>query len=257
MALSKRTKHVPTLADSAAVAQPKIWVDGQQRPRFDPVAFAAVSLAVAKTSLVPHMHDCAARLDHGAGQIALGQIKINLTWAGRATRFLPSAARVASWSRGLGQLVTDASAGLAPPVDDGKAIAYPNLIRPDLASRPDLAADPDMAAPPTQAKAAPHRLDLPPQYRHAAREETTLRSIRALMEDANPLPGSVASAKKPRQIVSDTAPTPGVGPSRLGQALWHGAAQGVAAVFVVFALPFGALKALQFHLDGGDLKDWP
>ncbi len=235
MSLSERSKRFSPADDSAAGVQPKIWVDGRQRPRFDVAAFGAVSLCSAKRSLAPHMQDCAARLALLADKIAQGEFRLNFEWAGRAKRFLPSARQVANAAQGLCHLMTIGSAALLPPAAAPETIAYPNLIRPSVPPDPGAA----------------DALDLPPFYRHAAPEEATLRSIRALMGDANPPPGIAASARGLTHGAKSASDD-----NKFGALLGHGAALGLAGLFLIFALPHGAMTALQYHLNGGDLKDW-
>jgi hypothetical protein len=41
-----------------------------------------------------------------------------------------------------------------------------------------------------------------------------------------------------------------------GGVLWRAAARAVLWILLAFALPAGAIKALVYHLDGGDLANW-
>lgn len=71
--------------------------------------------------------------------------------------------------------------------------------------------------------------------------EPTLHAIRSALVEV-PHDDSTAPPLPPA--------TPG------GRLLWPVATRITLAVLMAFALPAGAIKALLFHLDGGDLADW-
>jgi hypothetical protein len=236
MTISERNRRFEHTTDAEVAQQPRIWVEGQQRPRFDIPAYMAVSVAIARRDLGPEMDDAAGRLQRFGQRVSHGEIKAHMAWAGRAAHVVPSHRRVGRWLLALSALFSDTRDLLAPPVLPDAELAYPNLVRGSLPL---------------------HEADAP---KPAA--EPTLHAIRSAISDtphgfANETPGRKGPAQAP---YPDDAVAVDMGPvgisAGLKRVLWRAACWALLGVVMAFAMPGGAIKALMFYLDGGDLRDW-
>ena len=234
--------------------RPKIWVAGRQRPRFDARAFVATSFGMARRDLEPAMLDTALRLDYLGQQVLRGERKVNFAWAGRSARIIPSHQRVGGWILALSTLFRDARSLLLPPAAPPEALAYPDLARRTGRPEPDL----PVVAPGGPACAVSARRVQPGR----PETEPTLHAIRSAISDAPhdaglDAPGRSRPPRIPLTMVAArnfaAAPAP---PRRLNRLARAVACRITLAVLLVFAIPAGAVKALLFHLDGGDPADW-
>ena len=233
--------------------RPKIWVEGRQQPKFAFAPWARVSLTITRRNLGPLMDGGAARTLRFGQSVLHGERRPDLSWMGRAAKVVPSHQSVGAFVTGSAHLLTAAREIVLPAPVPENPIAYSNLIRPDFAQHHDAPARlprPRLADIPA-IKPAPAQAD-----------ETTLRSIRALIADTD---GATA---KPSRRAKDAAlpklqpqePAPPGPLKRLGQAttglIWHGTVATLAWGLTVLCLPYGGVKAALFHFDGGDLRDW-
>ncbi|MEO8241260.1 MAG: hypothetical protein ABI832_03055 [bacterium] len=237
MTVSDRQKKPEIVPTEQYLERPKIWVDGRQRPRFDVKAYLTVSLAISRRDLKPEVVEAADRLQAFGRSVAVGERRLNVARLGKFARIVPSHQRVgrslqiwSRWVRAAGDLVLPQ----AVPEDP---IAYPNLIRPSFSTRPAVPQEVPEARRPPIAVVKPV-------------EEPTLHAIRSAI---GPTVQAVSSAPPlPDDPLLDLADLTTAEPGPLGR----GMAWTLAAVMLPFALPAGAIKALMFHFDGGDLNDW-
>lgn len=216
--------------DAKQASRPRIWVEGRQRPRFNLGAHARVSLALAKRDLAPEIVDAADRLSRFGDRLRRGEVRANVAWAGRAGQFLPSAARVATGVLGLSALFRTAHDLLNPVEPADTPIAYPNLIQ-------------------RSAEPAP-RVVL--RVVEPTRIEPTLHAIRSAIQ-SNPHDFAHEGAQVPPP--ADPVPANPV-IHRFRAAILTAAGWLLLIILMAFALPMGAVRALLFHFEGGDLTDW-
>ncbi len=216
MTHADRKTRFDTAADTKPAPRPQIWIEGQQRPRFNLTAFGKVSLAMAKRDLAPELVDAARRLERAS--LAVAQGRRHLT----PRRFAAHDLRVGGWVLALAGLFWGAH-GLLDPVDPDLTLAYPLIIH-EPGPRP-------APAGPT----AP------------TRDEPTLQAIRSAM-----FYGSHDPAPHPTHT-DNAAP---VHPTVARSTLWLLACHGLLTLSLAFALPLAGLRALVFHLQGGDLAEW-
>ena len=202
----------------ATQAQPKIWIDDKQGPRFDLRAFLTVSTAITCRDLGPAVSASAASVQRFGQKLTERSYKVRLGWLGKAARLVPRQETIGAAVTGFGHVLHAASA-LILPQPDPEPDAYPNLIRPDVAKKPDH-----------------------PAYPHRRSDESTLRSIRAIITAPEP-PAPVPEPRPQRRPVAKMA-------------LQSVTARMLSWLLTAAAFPIGATKALQYHLNGGDLRDW-
>jgi hypothetical protein len=234
MTIPARSKRFQ-FSDAPQEAQrPKIWVEGRQRPNFDLKAYAVTAFGMAKRGLIPEMLDAEERLTRLGLRVAKGEVRFDLTWAGRLQRLVPS-------HQAVGRLVT----GLA------ELFAGARLLLAQESAAPVSAASPRM----------PVAADIPQQRPSAVALEPTLHAIRSAIStaphyaglDQIGAPNVRAAMERPVVRKEDT----GTGLSaRLKHLVWLAACKSLLGILLVFAAPAGAIKAMMFHLDGGDLGDW-
>lgn len=135
-----------------------------------------------------------------------------------AKRILPPHQPVGRAILGLAAALGDGRLLIAPQVEP---VTYPNLIRPEFGLKP----------------AAPKR----PQ---AAPSEPTLHAIRSALGTKT----HDFALEEPR-FAPLAAPSP-------PQGLWRAVCGALLALMMPFALAGGAARAVQYHLNGGDLRDW-
>ena len=236
MTRSDRSKRSDLSPETNPVPRPQIWVDGHQRPRFNVRAFAAVSLAIARRDLAPEIADAVLRLDQFGHSVARGERRFPVAWAGRAARVVPGHQRVGGWILGLAALFQGAHDLLSPIPEP--ALAYPNL---------------GPTPHPPKAPLAKIAAIVP---RHP-RSEPTLHAIRSAIQASPHDFGH--ETPPPRQTVRAPGPDPVAAvplTRRAKAAMGALACRVLLGVLVAFALPAGMLRALLFHLNGGDLVDW-
>lgn len=215
--------------------RPKIWIEGRQRPRFDLKAYAATSFGMAKRDLAPEMLNAELRL-RGLGQrVAKGELRTNWKWTGRLQRVLPSHHRVSGWILGLAEMFAESRIRLDPAEAEDAELAYPNLIR--------RVTDP--------APIKPGKSDDEPTL-HAIRSAISLVPHNAGPEVRQRGTGAWTIPAEPAAETDEKAGLVAV----LKQWLRSVQCWVLLSVLITFALPSGAIKAMLFHLDGGDLGDW-
>lgn len=238
--LSDHSKRVALAATTPRAERPKIWIEGRQGPRFDLRAYGATSFAMAKRDLVPAMVEAEARLWALGQRLTRDNPRAFPVWASGLQRAVPSRQRVSGWANGLARLFSDSRARVVPAGIADLELAYPDLIR---GSR----------------KPAPTR---PPAAALKPAGEPTLHAIRsAISQTAHDAgldaPGhGCATAQAPRAVSGKANPGAGL-VAKVKQVLWGAACRTLLGILLAFAIPGGAIKALVFHLNGGDLSDWP
>ena len=244
MARPDRSKRFDQSQMAVDAARPKIWVDGQQRPRFDLRAYAAVSLGMAKRALAPEMQEAEGRLRAFGWQMSLGKLRPDLAWAGRWQRLVPSHHRVGAWVLFLARLFAEASTRLNLPLVAPSDLSHPDVFRGSDKVTP-------IRPPPAAAVPAPKPA-----------EEPMLQAIRSAINRTPRDSGHVRLFSGADLPFAELAPPEPAAPAesrlatRLRQMAWGAASWTWLAVLIAFALPAGAIRALMFHLDGGDLADW-
>ena len=231
--------RLPSAGENPSLAQPKIWVDGCQRTRFDVAAFLAVSLTMTRRLIGPMLTRTAPRIGAFGARVASGKLRPNLHWMGRAERIVPSHQSVGTAIRVMGRIIAQAATVIAPPNIPEALIAYPNLIRPTSAA---------------SAQSNPLQTEPRVTPTHPLPEGETLRAIR-LMIGQDDLP----PARNTRPVPPEPKTSAGLRTrlARLsGHALHSISAQMIVWGLLVLAFPVGAAKALIFHFDGGNLADW-
>ena len=239
MTLSDRNKRFELSDATPDAERPKIWIDGRQRPRFNLRAFGATSLGMARRGLLPEMVEAEARLAAFGQRVMAGEVSVRLDWAGRAGRVLPSHQRVGGWMSGLAGMFAGARALLVGPVEVQGDLAYPDLI--------------GGPGSPVRLRAV---VKAPANPLPRAMEEPTLHAIRSAI-------GTAAQGGRPDQRGAGHAALPvkdadaaGGMSQHLTRPLWRAGCWAMLGILLAFALPGGAIKAMLFHLDGGDLADW-
>jgi hypothetical protein len=202
-----------------AVSRPPIWVEGRQRPKFDLAAFVHVATAMARRDLVPAIDDARTRLDPLGHRVLGGDLRVTARWV---KRLLPAHQKVGAAILGLGRLLGATRDLIVPPAPPAEPIAYPHLVRREVAVRPE-----------------------PPIRPEAANVEPTLHAIRSAI--STPPHDFAQEAVRPVKAAAPVAEERQV-PKLM--------ALGLLGLFMLFAWPGGAGRALLYHLDGGDLRDW-
>ena len=244
MTLSERGKSFEMSEATQSAERPKIWIEGRQRPRFDLKAYAATAYGMAKRDLPPEMLDAEGHLRGFGQRVVNGDLRPKLAWAGRLQRAVPSHQRVGGWLLGLADLIADSRALLVPVESADAELAYPNLIRGQQALSP-------LRPRPVAG------LRVVKSQKPAV--EPTLHAIRSAI-GTTPHDASLdARGRLPPLTAADPQPARGNGKglvANLQQSLWRAACRALLGILMGFAIPGGAVKALLYHLDGGDLADW-
>ena len=228
----------PKPADVDAPAdRPKIWVEGRQRPKFDVPAFLNASYGMAKRDLAPAIAEAVEHLQGFGHSVAQGEVKLDVRWMGRFARVVPSHGRVGGWLLLGSNVLAGAGAILVPPAENAEDLAYPGLIRGKT------------PVPPRPMPSVVVNLRRPTA-------EPTLHAIRsAISQTAHDY-----ADETPRVERGEAAKDPGDDQKGLSANLKHGAGKAASwlalGILMLFALPAGAVRALIFHADGGDLRDW-
>ncbi|MEO6298824.1 MAG: hypothetical protein ABIV25_08650 [Paracoccaceae bacterium] len=244
--------------------RPRIWVEGQQQPKFDLRAWTKVSMAITCRTLGPGMAKTATGIDHYGQSVLRGDRVPNLAWAGRAGKFIPSHQLTGAVITGSAQLLADAKQVVLPEPLDDEPIAYPNLIRPSFAATPEQPSRPQRS--PALDVAFVAAATMPPgsdTSAHALADEPTLRAIRSLIGETD-----AAASERPARPPKHTTLPPLAVPippeptllqtiqSAGKRLIWGCSVQMLAWTLVGLAFPIGAVKATVFHLNGGDLREW-
>lgn len=240
MAVLERSKSPEPTPEGEPVRRPKIWIEGQQRPRFDVRAFMNASYGMAKRDLAPAIADTVERLQGLGHLLARGEIRLNVSWAGRFAKVVPSHTRVAGWVLWLSGQFEQAQSHLVPPTKVAEDIAYPGLIR---------------SATVVALRQAVPNVDTPPRRPTV---EPTLHAIRsAISQTAHDFAGETIVKAPNKPVPADPIADDKPGwIAKVKQQASHAASWVVLGVLMVFALPAGAARALIFHADGGDLREW-
>ena len=254
MTLPDRSKRFALSDPPPSAERPKIWIDGRQRRRFNLRAYAATSLGMARRDLPPEILDAEGRLRRFGDRLATGEFRPGLAWTGRLQRAVPSPQRVGGWLLGLADLLGGARVLLGPEADKDVEPAYPNLVRgrvgPVLVGPEPVGPEPVGPEP---------GADIPAAQGAKSAGEPTLQAIRSAIRTARRDRGPDAGESGP---VACVVARP-AGPVRasglvafLRRSLWAASCRVVLLILMAFAVPGAAVKALLYHLNGGDLADW-
>ena len=235
MALTDRNSRFQMTDPDAGAERPEIWVDGRQRSRFDFRAYAATSLGMAKRDLRPEMKDAEVRLTALGERILRGEMRVNAAWLRWAQPALPSHQKVGSSVLGLARTFADASRVLSPEVAGDDEMAHSDVYRKLGAAT--------KAAKPVHTR--PKDATAPEAIRKMKRSIPNTRALELGLPEIAPQIGE-GDEEPARSWLND----------RMRRAFQFGAARMLLWIMVAFALPLGAIKALMFHLNGGDLADW-
>ena len=227
MALNLARRKSPDDEPEGTLSRPPIWVEGRQRPRFDLTAFLHVATALARRDLVPAMDDASARLAVLGRRVQGGELRLTLP---RALRLLPPHQRVGAAILGLHGLFGTARQMIVARAPADPPVAYPGLVR-----RP----------------SAPVLVVSEPAHETRSHVEPTLHAIRTAIHSLPHEPTQAAALPRPVDMVRPVIATTGARAHLRG-----GAAAGLLGLLMLFAWPGGAVRALIYHLNGGDLRDW-
>jgi hypothetical protein len=225
--------------------RPKIWVEGEQRPRFSIRGLRRATLHLAREGVTPLNARAAWSLRRGAMKVASGVGRIPEARLGRAARFLPSHLRVAAWIKNGAAVMAHASAVADLDVARGNALVA--AIEPHLwPTETEADADPlpEAEAALTVPEASPFGADAPPVVLEEpkAPEPDPLAAIRDDLDDG-PAPRRDAGG---RALRTDALPPPPPGPIATTAIQMLGYLVGWATV--ILALPYGLLRSLWLWL---------
>ena len=247
MPISDRSKRFGLSEDAQNAERPEIWIEGRQRPRFDLRAYAATALGMAKRDLPPEILDAEGRLRGFGQRVVTGELRPDLAWMGRLQNAVPSHQRVGGWLLGLASLFADTRALLLPGEEKDAVLAHPNLLRGRV----------------SLSEVKPSR---PPEIPGAQRPRSTVEpTLHAIRSAIGPTPHDASLEVRGRQPHPHAAgPHVKAGKAGDGKAtvgflkktLWRAACWSLLGILMGFAIPGGAVRALLYHLDGGDLADW-
>ena len=229
MSLSVRSKRFEVSQATPVPERPKIWVEGQQQPKFAVKAYVAASLGMARRDLAPAILQAERRLDAWAKCRATGDARLDVAPIGALSRILPSQQTAARWALGLANLLRSSHAVLVPVTVAEPVLAVRDQVRSRATSShlrlKGATADPTAATGPAK--------------------ETS----RGTLLQARP--------EAPSGKAFDRAPSPQdlTGPVRHGR-LHRLGARSLLRLLMVCAIPGGAVGALLYHLSGGDLANW-
>jgi len=254
--------------------RPDLWAEGSQKPRFDLLAFARVSLILSRRTARPVLLAVSQFAAGRGGWMADNRLGPRLAASlGQVGRAFPSRDRLAAGLTGIASLAAAAADVAVPPPPVIEKPAYPDLMRgaeslpvpmirrprrSELLPPPAAAPDPKPAPPPTPAPATADDFDGP-----------TLAAIRAMIDEMRTPPAVVAAAAPPpappptgRALLTHAVPLTPPEPRdpTLGEALaGHAFSFGAACVgwgTCALVLPVAMVKATLLHLDGEDLRLW-
>lgn len=241
-------RRTPARPVSTQAARPKLWAEGEQRPPFVLSAFGTASLHLSREGVAP-LHAWAARtarrvavnVRNGAGRIPEAKL-------GRAARFVPSHQRVAGWIKTFAAILAHASATADTDIKRGNALVAeiePHLWPTDPAA-PASVADAANQTPATEP--VPVVLPEPMQL-----DDDPLASIRDDLA-APQVRGRSRWQAQPRGNRPDTPYAPPPPPGAVGTAVIQVSGYVLGWTTSIFALPYGAGKALWLHIKGIDLR---
>ena len=220
--------------------RPPIWVDGRQRPAFNVPAFARASCAMALRNLLPVIDDATARLAISGQRFQQRGSEPSMHLTGQIPLFYQL---VGASSLALGRLFSATRALIAPPQVPPATVADATL-----GPRP----------VPTPAPAKQAR-----PIRPVATTEPILHAIRSAIaatghDFADEIsPDGNATRKTAQAALVSVELAPRLDPDApTSNVVWLGS-RALLVAMLPFALPVGAVQAMMYHLDGGDLRDWP
>jgi hypothetical protein len=257
-------RRTPPRTTPPAADRPKIWAEGDQRPKLTLRGLRRATVHVSREALAP-LHAWAAKASrrvavnvaNGAGRIPEGRL-------GRAERFVPSHLRVAGWIKTAAAVLAHASAVADPDARRGNALVAeiePHLW--PLAAAPLATADADPAAEPV---AQPYGADAPevaPETppvilaepepadlsdpKETPPETDPLAAIRDDLAGKAPANGKTSANVKARRFRERTAAGPDLPPDPPGP-IATTAIQVMGYLIgwatVIIALPFGLIRSL-------------
>ena len=241
--------------------RPKIWAEGDQRPKLTLRGLRRATVLLSREALAP-LHAWAAHssrrvavnVANGAGRIPEGRL-------GRAERFVPSHLRVAGWIKNAAAILAHASAVADPDVKRGNALVAaiePHLWPTGPAPLPEASPQPDPVEPAAQPYGADAPLAEPvilaepvpadqPDPEPAAQEADPLAAIRDDLDGKAPeahktKAGGKAGRSRDRSAAGPALPPDPPGPIATTAIQVTGYLIGWATVII--ALPYGLVRSL-------------
>ncbi len=198
-------------------AQPRIWAEGSQKPKFQLRPFAVASLHLTRHAVAPLIARSATETARFSTRVAEGTWRVPTARLGRAERLVPSHQSVAAWIAAGARILDAAGCTAAPEA----------LRRRDRFAR----TAPAQPVPAMQAA-------LVTRAEPGSEDAATLNAIRSVLGDAT------------------VAPTPGPAarPSRLAASLVSATGAALGWGMTLLALPYGIARATIAHLNGEDLR---
>ena len=129
MSLSVRSKSFEVSQAEPVSDRPKIWVEGQQQPKFVIKAYGAATLGMARRDLSPAILKAERRLRALGRRFATGEPRLDLAQIGPLGRILPSQHRLGRWTDGLAGLFGTSHAILVPGDVAEPVVALRDLVR--------------------------------------------------------------------------------------------------------------------------------
>lgn len=226
MSLSERSKRFEMAKATPVEARPKIWVEGRQRPKFDVKAYVAVTIGMARRDLAPTITASEERLRELGGRVASGETRLGLAPIAALARVMPSHQATGRSILGLARVFATSHAMLVP-VEMADPVA---TLRPPLRTR-----------------ATPAELRLTGKRAAPVAEGPKIDAVRSALRQALPELGGDAEVT--------AAASANAGPV-LGGRLHRLGSRSLLGLLMALALPGGAVRAMLFHMAGGDLADW-
>jgi len=271
---------------SASQPRPTLWVEGSQRPRFDVVAFARVSLVLSRRSARPALDWLAGKMSDAAESVGDNTLGPRLARTGRIGRALPSRGAVAQGLSTMARLLSAAADVALPPVALAAVAVVPQpaaplpLPMPARRAIPRIADQSGEARPPTPQPQRPVQSRPRPEATVPSAaapdfDSKTLTAIRALIDEMHQTtpvaphraavparPTVVALPLTGRALLTGHVPLQPPEPEvptlsrRLRSAAHTLLVAAIGWGATLLASPVGAVKAALIHLNGSDLRTW-
>jgi hypothetical protein len=246
-------------------ARPKIWAEGDQRPRFDAHATARALWHLARVGAGQALAWTAVMGRRVAVNVRDGVGRIPEDRLGRFARFVPSHLRVAAWLKNVAAVIAHGSATADPDIRRGNALVA--RVEPHLWALDPVPSDPVPEAEPASvaldgpvpAEPAPVVLPepmpdpVPDPVSESVVADDPLASIRGELSDQPPAPRGKAKYR-PRVAENRGPAVPPGPPGPVATAAIQVTGYLLGWAVVGLALPYGLGHALWLHLKGVDLR---
>jgi hypothetical protein len=242
----RRTRPRPAPPDPD---RPKIWVEGEQRPRFSMRGLRRATLHLAREAVVPINGWAARSLRRGAESVAVGAGRIPEGKLGRVERFVPSHLRVAAWIKNSAAVMAHASAVADLDVARGNALVAeiePHLWPTEPAAGP---VSPDPSPPSQDPAPSPFGADAPPVVlAEPLPPEPEPDPLAAIRDDLDSTAGPMTQKDTGRARAPSGAALPPSPPGAVATTAIQMTGYLVGWATVILALPYGLLRSLWLWL---------